>query len=79
MARTLTQVDADLSLLETRVTALDGVGASNPSLAEINDLKKDIAGLVTTIRQVTLQLESDLKTIKAEQAALKTLVQNHID
>ena len=79
MARTLSQVDTALASIETRVTALDGVGATNPSLAEINDLKKDIRGLTTTLRQVTLQLESELKNLRDRQTALETLVNGHLD
>ena len=70
---TTEQLTAGLTALTARVNAVDGVNLQNSSTSRLGELDLEIAGLRTTIRQVTLVLEATLKDLAAQVANLQAL------
>jgi hypothetical protein len=67
---------ADLTQLDNRMTALDGVGAQVPSSAQVPTVFRDLNGLHTTISQLTLTLQSQLNEVSVAVATLQASVNN---
>jgi hypothetical protein len=65
----------DLTQLDNRLTALDGVGAQVPSAAQVPVLFKGLNGVHTTISQLTLTLQAQLN----EVAQAISVVQNSVN
>lgn len=65
-------------MTQTRLSQLDGVGLTDPSVAEIPKLKAEIAGLKETLSQVSLLLETELNDAKAKIEALEQIVAAHL-
>lgn len=70
----LIDLQSQITLLMNRVAALDGIGMSNPSLAVTVTQAAVIAGLKTTVNQVTLLLQQQIQDLKTAVTNLQTLV-----
>ncbi len=78
MARTLAEVDEALAEIETRTNAIDGQNLSDEAEAELAKLRRAVNGLKTTLRQVTLTIQTDLNNYRTEVANLKTQLTTHL-
>ena len=63
-----------LANLTARVNNIDGLSLPNPAQARLLQLAREDAGLRTTIRQVTLVLEANLKDLSVQVTNLQTIV-----
>lgn len=75
---TLEQLNASLSLALTRLSQIDGSGLSDPSVASVPSVRREIEGLKETIHQVILVLDGQLNDLKTEVAAYKQLVTDRL-
>lgn len=69
-------MSVDLTQIDNRLTALDGVGSQVPSSAQVPVLFKGLNGLKTTINQLTLTLQAQLNEISQAIAVLQATVNN---
>ena len=65
--------DDQFNALTARVNNIDGLNLPDPAEARLHRLALEITGLRTTIRQVTLVLEADLKDLIVQVGNLQTL------
>ena len=68
------QLTTALADLTARVNSIDGLNLTDPTESQLNQLQMEIAGLRTTIRQVTLVLQSNLKDLVTQVANLQLLL-----
>jgi hypothetical protein len=71
-------VQEQIDALTARVNVLDGQNLTDPALAVTTVLAAKDNGLETMLRQNVLAIEQSLNKIKADLAALKTLVNTHL-
>ena len=64
----------DLTVLESRVNQLDGVGLPVGSVSTVAALQKQINGLKTTINNLTITLEQQLQALSKAVQNLTTEV-----
>ena len=68
------QLTTALADLTARVNSIDGLNLTDPTESQLNQLQMEIAGLRTTIRQVTLVLQANLKDLVTQVANLQLLL-----
>lgn len=72
-------LDERMTNLETRVNQIDGANLKDAAKAELAQIRREIAGLKQTVRQVSLELQRQLaEAIKAFNEQ-KTAVQQHLN
>lgn len=67
-----------LTALTARLNSVDGTGLAVPADSQLNQMKRQVAGITTTIQQVTLVLQTDMSLLKQDQDSLRTLVNQHL-
>lgn len=67
-------VQDDLTNFLARLSAIDGIGLSNPSTGDIPVIESDINGLRTTLSQVVLTIQSQLNAIQNQVNNIQTTV-----
>ena len=68
------QLTSALADLTARVNTIDGLNLTDPAQSQLNQLQMEIAGLRTTIRQVTLVLQANLKDLVTQVTNLQLLL-----
>ena len=68
------QLTTALADLTARVNSIDGLNLTDPTQSQLNQLQMEIAGLRTTIRQVTLVLQANLKDLVTQVTNLQLLL-----
>jgi hypothetical protein len=66
--------DDQFNALLARVNSIDGQNLPDPAQSQLNQLQMGIAGLRTTIRQVTLVLQANLKDLVTQVTNLQLLL-----
>ncbi len=66
------QLTTAVNDLTARVNAIDGQNLPDPTQSQLRTLGKEINGLRTTIRQVTLVLEASLKDLSQSVQNMQT-------
>lgn len=78
LSAAVSQLSSRTTSLAARVNQIDGQGLADPERSSLNAFTQELAGLTTTIHQVTLVLQAEMEAIKTEHAALKGLVNAHL-
>lgn len=67
-----------VNALTARVNAIDGQNLPDPTKSQLNGLELELAGLRTTIRQVSLVLQANLKDLTTAVANLQTQINGQL-